>query len=190
MSTNAIDNSTPLEWASMDSAGLNAQSRMPVTTLTQDDFLSLLVAQMTNQDPLKPMEDMSSFMQIAQFSTLEQTKSMQQSMATIHANSMLGHMVQINDGSGEPLFGMVHQVLMIDGAPQVVVNGQRFSLDKVEAIGTPASTTVPDPDDTTNTTAPPVTPELGPAPSLPQQPDLGAAPSAPVTADLGGAPRF
>lgn len=162
-------------------SNLQAQSRTPVTTLDQDDFLKLLVTQMTTQDPLKPMEDLSSFSQLASFSALEQNKATQASMAMIQANSMLGHFVQVTDELGESMIGQVDQVLMMNGEPQLVVDGERFTLDKVSAISAQpfvvddegaGSTTPP----VTTNPAPDSTPRLGAPPRLETDPVLGAAP--------------
>lgn len=42
------------------------------TSMGQDAFLKILVAQLTHQDPLNPMEDKDMTAQLAQFSSLEQ----------------------------------------------------------------------------------------------------------------------
>ncbi len=44
----------------------------PSNEVTGDDFLTLLVAQLQNQDPLNPMEDAEMLAELAQFSSLEQ----------------------------------------------------------------------------------------------------------------------
>ena len=50
--------------------------RVPSKTMGQTEFLSLLVTQMRNQDPLKPVSDTEFIAQMAQFTSLEQTKEM------------------------------------------------------------------------------------------------------------------
>jgi len=48
--------------------------------LGKDDFLQLLVAKMTNQDPMNPMEDSDFIAQLAQFSSLEQLSNMNENL--------------------------------------------------------------------------------------------------------------
>lgn len=52
------------------SASTSAQANQ-TTTLTQQDFLSILLTQLQFQDPLKPMDDEQFVAQLAQFSALE-----------------------------------------------------------------------------------------------------------------------
>ncbi|NLM03871.1 MAG: flagellar hook capping protein [Clostridiales bacterium] len=48
--------------------------------LDKDAFLSLLVTQLQNQDPLNPMEDREFISQMAQFSSLEQMQNLNATM--------------------------------------------------------------------------------------------------------------
>ncbi|MEZ6851941.1 flagellar hook assembly protein FlgD [Halodesulfovibrio aestuarii] len=47
-------------------------AKEPKSSLGKDDFMKLLTAQMSNQDPLKPTDDTQMLAQLAQFSSLEQ----------------------------------------------------------------------------------------------------------------------
>src|SRR5438093_12497857 len=92
-------------------------SRLPVRTLGQDDFLKLLVAQLTSQDPLNPQKDTEFIAQMAQFSALEQSKSMQVDIAGLRreqeflqANSLLGRVVELHTEQDTPTIGSVSAV--------------------------------------------------------------------------------
>jgi len=121
------------------------ESRAPVKTLNQQDFLRLLVAQMTQQDPLNPKSDLEMIPQMVSFTQLEQSKSMQSDIAQLRAeqqllraNSLLGRTVEIQDGSGARVTGQVSAVQMVEGTPKLVVNGRRFDLGQLFSI-TPAA---------------------------------------------------
>lgn len=61
--------------------------------LGQEDFLQLMVAQLENQDPTKPMDNFEFLSQIAQFGTVDGIQGIQQSFeqmtATLTANQTL-----------------------------------------------------------------------------------------------------
>lgn len=78
--------------------------------LAQEDFLDLMVAQLRNQDPMKPMEDGEFLTQMAQFSTStgiqelkDSFKSFSESMQsgqTLQAASLVGRSVLAPTGVG------------------------------------------------------------------------------------------
>ncbi|WP_374388578.1 flagellar hook assembly protein FlgD [Sandaracinobacter sp.] len=51
-------------------AAATASATAPRETLTQNDFLTLLVTQLKNQDPLNPLDNETFVAQLAQFSTV------------------------------------------------------------------------------------------------------------------------
>jgi flagellar basal-body rod modification protein FlgD len=116
-------------------------TRTPTRTLNQDDFLKLVLAQLTNQDPLNPQKDTEFIAQMTQFSALEQSKSMQQDIAKLQtdqqflqANSMLGRVVTLQDDQGNLVNGIVTAIDVQAGTPQLVVNNQDYDLSTVLSI--------------------------------------------------------
>ena len=61
-------------------AGMAATAATPENTLGQDEFLTLLVAQLQNQDPLNPTDATEFTAQLAQYSQLEQLFNLNDAM--------------------------------------------------------------------------------------------------------------
>ena len=109
--------------------------------LGQEDFLKLLVTKMSTQDPMNPQGDAEFIAQMAQFSSLEQAKSMTADIALLKAqqevltaNGLIGRTVTVARGSQQLDQGMVTSIAMNDGSPAVVINGKNYSLDDVTLI--------------------------------------------------------
>ncbi len=66
------------------------QAAAAAPTLNENDFLTLLVSQLKNQDPTKPMSSTQFVAQLAQFSTVSGIQQMQTSMASL-ASSLSGN---------------------------------------------------------------------------------------------------
>lgn len=121
-------------------------ARLPTRNLTQDDFLKLVVAQMTTQDPLNPRGDTEFIAQMAQFSLLEQSKSMQEDVARLRAdqlflqaNAMLGRVVELQDTEGTVTRGVVTAIHVVEGTPKLVVGGEPYDLSEVVLVEPPAT---------------------------------------------------
>lgn len=138
----------PLTTNAINSSYLGAASdgatRVPAKTLNQDDFLKLLVTQMSSQDPMNPKSDIDMAAQMAQFTSLEQTRGMASNLGSLisqqqilQANSMLGRTVEISTGSISKISGLVSAVTMESGVPKIVVNGTSYDLSRVLRISAP-----------------------------------------------------
>jgi flagellar basal-body rod modification protein FlgD len=143
MAINAINSVSTLTGASTGST-----SRMPIQTLGQEDFLKLLVAQLSAQDPMNPQKDTEFIAQMAQFSSLEQSRAMQSGITglrsdqqILQANSMIGRTVTLQNNSGTAVTGVVTGVNLQSETPQVIVNGEAYPLSQL--IGVTASPVTP-----------------------------------------------
>jgi flagellar basal-body rod modification protein FlgD len=133
--------------SSLTGASTEAGSRLPMQTLGQDDFLKLLVAQLSAQDPMNPQKDTEFIAQMAQFSSLEQTRSMQSDIAglrgeqqVLQANGMIGRTVALQDSTGATITGVVSGLSLATGTPQIMVNGQAYPLSSLLGITAPPPT--------------------------------------------------
>lgn len=113
-------------------------ARIPQKNLGQNDFLRLLATQFKTQDPMKPVEDTAFIAQMAQFTALQQSGTMSDTMTAMRAdqqrataNSYLGHSVTVDDGTGRLVTGDVTAIDATGTTPQLVVNGSTFSLSAV-----------------------------------------------------------
>jgi len=68
------------------STNQSSSSQLQQQTLSQSDFLKLMVTQMTNQDPTKPMDSTQMVAQMAQFSQVAATQQLQQSFDSLATN--------------------------------------------------------------------------------------------------------
>ena len=121
----------------LDSSTQSEPVQLPEQTLSQSDFLQLLVTQLSSQDPMNPVSDAQFIGQMAQFSALEETQTMQESVAGLQASNLLGQTIQVQNSQGQTDTGAVTSVLFQSGSPEVIVNGQSYTLDQVLSISQP-----------------------------------------------------
>ncbi len=107
--------------------------------LDRNDFLKILITQLTHQDPTQPLDDREFIAQMAQFSSLEQITNMSEGLSRVsdliarsQAVSLLGTTVDVDDGSGT-VSGTVEAVTAGD-YPQLLVNGQYYDYSQVQKI--------------------------------------------------------
>lgn len=110
--------------------------------LGQDDFLKILLTQLTYQDPLKPMDNQQFIAQMAQFSALEQSRQLNEKIdslltaqAATQSFGLLGKTIQFS-GETQSQEGKVTAIAFKDGQPSLTVlaNGQSVSDVRLSSI--------------------------------------------------------
>ncbi|MEH0167831.1 flagellar hook assembly protein FlgD [Roseateles microcysteis] len=91
------------------------------------DFLKILVTQLGNQDPLKPMDNQEFVTQLAQFTSLQQTQEMNDKLASLlsvqasaQSVGLLGKTVDLETAAG-PSTGTVSAIGFAAGEPRLTV---------------------------------------------------------------------
>ncbi|MFW6232159.1 MAG: flagellar hook assembly protein FlgD [Spirochaetota bacterium] len=114
-------------------------TRVAKNEMGKDEFLQILITQLTNQDPTEPMQDREFIAQMAQFSTLEQMTNMSGEFRQLgallqsgQAVSLRGKNVDINLGASTTS-GVVQEVTGGE-YPQVLVDGRYYDYSAVQRV--------------------------------------------------------
>ena len=102
--------------------------------LGKDDFLQLLVTQLQHQDPLAPMEDKDFISQMAQFTSLEQMKNMNNAVQVTQATSYIGKQVTWADSQGTEQTGIVTAIRIVNSEPKVMIGAEAIELKKIMSV--------------------------------------------------------
>ena len=113
--------------------------RVASSELGKDEFLKILITQLSHQDPTAPMEDTEFVAQMAQFSTLEQMTNMSQEFTRLagilsagQAINMLGKTVEVIQGD-TIVTGVVKEIAGGD-FPQLLINGKYYDFQNVQRV--------------------------------------------------------
>lgn len=110
------------------------------------DFLKILLTQLTYQDPLKPMDNQQFMAQIAQFTTLEQTQQLNgkidallSTQASLQSVGLIGRTVDISTATGTAT-GTVSSLSLSGDTPLIAIVTQQgasitdVSLSQIVAV--------------------------------------------------------
>ena len=126
-------------------SGAQQSSAAVQTSLGQEEFLKILLAQLQYQDPLKPLDNQQFLAQLAQFSSLAQTSQLNDRVdtlltiqATTQSIGLIGKTVEVQSTTGDvPSVGTVTSLPFISGQPNLTVrkdNGEILTAIKLSQI--------------------------------------------------------
>ena len=119
-----------------DSLRKNAKNKNAVDS---DMFLTLLVAEMQNQDPLEPTSNTEWVSQYATFTQVQKMGEVAEAVDVLRANSLIGKevlMTTTSESTGEvnTIQGVVDYVVMEEGKPLLEINDAKYSLSDLDTI--------------------------------------------------------
>jgi flagellar basal-body rod modification protein FlgD len=134
--------------AADSSAGASLYSTTPVRTpkqtLDSETFMSLLVAQLRNQDPSSPMDTNQMISQTTQLAMMEKLTALSTTadenfslqMRTTAA-ALVGQNVTYTDAAGASVTGVVSAVSYAGSVPQVTIGTVSVALDAISGVTAP-----------------------------------------------------
>jgi flagellar basal-body rod modification protein FlgD len=119
-----------------------AASGVQTASQQQLNFLSLLVTQLKNQNPLDPIDSNAMVSQLAQISQVSQMESMNSTFKSVlqmeelkYATALLGKQVSfIPDGETTAVTGTVTGVERVDDEVHVLVGDRSVNITKLQSI--------------------------------------------------------
>ena len=109
--------------------------------LGEADFLKLMITQLQNQDPTKPMDDKAFISQMAQFTSLKQMTGLTSSMTKFtkefsftKAVALVGKHISWNDNTGALQQGLVESVHVKNGDAFLRVNGEDVFMKQINEV--------------------------------------------------------
>lgn len=108
------------------------------TQIGIQDFLKILVAQLGNQDPLKPMDNTEFVSQLAQFTSLQQAQEINDKLGSLLAAQsamqsvgLLGKTVDVS-ANGSPTTGIVAALSFTSGSPRLTIQTSNGFLSDID----------------------------------------------------------
>ena len=110
--------------------------------VSMEDFLTLMVAQLKNQDFMNPVDDTQYVTQLAQISTMQQMEEMAYNAKSTYVTSLVGKTVTAAKftvaGDLKKTEGVVNKVSLLDGKFVIYVEGESYGMDEIMEIRTEA----------------------------------------------------
>jgi flagellar basal-body rod modification protein FlgD len=136
MQVNGISSAT----SAAQSSG-NSSTNVTGTSLDSNQFMQILMAQLTHQNPLEPMDSNEMMSQFSQLNSLQELRDIHIAMdkvsvsnQTTYLASLIGKTIKANRPDGKVLEGVVDGVLADKDNPQILIGTEKVDLNDVLEI--------------------------------------------------------
>ncbi len=118
-----------------------------------EQFISLMVTELQNQDPLNPMDNTQLLQQLSQMQSITSTKKLTETLDSVllgqnlsNAGALIGKTINGLTDDGTEVTGKVDQATLVSNVPYLNVGDKSIKISNVRYIypeGTEASDVVP-----------------------------------------------
>ena len=133
MQVNAVSGTNQISASST-----NPVSRPVSNALDSSQFMEMLMAQLTHQNPLEPMNNAEMMSQFSQLNSLQELRDIHTAMDKLSASnqviylaSLIGKTVKVNRPNGNVLEGVVEEVITEKDNPQLQIGTEKVSVNDV-----------------------------------------------------------
>ncbi len=116
-------------------------SSSTASALDSNQFMQILMAQLTHQNPLEPMDSNEMMSQFSQLNSLQELKDIHTAMDKVSASnqttyltSLIGKMVKATRSDGKIVEGVVDGVSVDQDVPQILIGDETVDLTNVLEI--------------------------------------------------------
>ena len=131
-----VNSATSASQVTANSATQTAQTT--ANKVDSDQFMQILLAQLTHQNPLEPMDNAEMMNQFSQLNSLQELRQIHTDMDSVSASnlvmylaSLFGKHVKANRPDGKVVEGVVDGVITEKDNPQVRIGTEEVPLDEV-----------------------------------------------------------
>ena len=124
-----------------NSFGLDITAARNRSEINREQFLQILVTEMSNQNPLDPMDNAQFLQQLVGLQTLEQTsaltdalKSFERFMQMSYSSGLIGRTIKGFNSDGETVEGLVEKVTLENNKVLLHVGAETVSSNSVTEI--------------------------------------------------------
>jgi len=118
--------------------GVANQARASSNALDSSQFMEILMAQLTHQNPLEPMNNAEMMSQFSQLNSLQELRDIHTAVDKLSASnqviylaSLIGKTVKVNRPDGNVLEGVVEEVITEKDNPQLRIGTEKVSVNDV-----------------------------------------------------------